>query len=244
MAASSGEGAAVLVVSAHAADFVWRAAGAIAHSVARGRDVEIVCLSYGERGESQGLWKQPDMTLERVKEVRHREATEAAEILGARVCFFDAGDYPLRPTDEVHDQLVGVMRRVQPGLILTHNGHDPYNLDHALVHEIVLRSRMIAQAAGHDPSTQPIGAPQVLCFEPHQPERCGFLPDLLLDVSSVFERKIKAMEAMTAQEHLVRYYTDLGARRGVQAVRNGGPPSITHAEAFQRVFPVVGQELL
>jgi 4-oxalomesaconate hydratase len=47
-----------------------------------------------------------------------------------------------------------------------------------------------------------------------------------------------------AQGHLVRYYTELGTRRGVQAVRNGGDKSISHAEAYQRVFPIVGGELL
>ena len=43
-----------LVVSAHAADFVWRAGGAIALHARRGYRVRIVCLSYGERGESAG----------------------------------------------------------------------------------------------------------------------------------------------------------------------------------------------
>ncbi len=43
----------VLVVSAHAADFVWRAGGAIALYSGRGYRVRILCLSYGERGESE-----------------------------------------------------------------------------------------------------------------------------------------------------------------------------------------------
>ena len=47
-----------LVISAHAADFVWRAGGAIALHQQRGYEVTIVCLSYGERGESAKLWKQ------------------------------------------------------------------------------------------------------------------------------------------------------------------------------------------
>ena len=36
----------MLVVSAHAGDFVWRAAGAIAGAVRRGEPVTIVCLSF------------------------------------------------------------------------------------------------------------------------------------------------------------------------------------------------------
>ena len=54
---------AMLVISAHAADFVWRAGGAIALYRSRGYRVRVLCLSYGERGESQGAWKQPGMTM-------------------------------------------------------------------------------------------------------------------------------------------------------------------------------------
>ena len=58
---------AVLVVSAHAADFVWRAGGAIALYASRGCRVRVLCLSFGERGESEKLWSKPGMTLDQVK---------------------------------------------------------------------------------------------------------------------------------------------------------------------------------
>ena len=44
-----------LIVSAHSADFVWRCGGAIALHASLGYDVTVVCLSYGERGESAKL---------------------------------------------------------------------------------------------------------------------------------------------------------------------------------------------
>lgn len=234
----------VLVLSAHSGDFVWRAGGAIAKSAERGVSVHVLCLSFGERGESQGMWKQAGMTLERVKEARREEATQAATVLGATVEFLDLGDYPLRVNEAAQNQIVGIMRERYPDVLLTHVADDPYNRDHNATHETTLLTRMVAQAHGHDPSTAPLGAAQVLQFEPHQPEVCRFTPDLLLDVSSVFDVKIEAMEAMKgAQGHLVRYYTDLGVRRGTQAVRNGAPNTVTHAEAYQRTFPTVGEEL-
>jgi 4-oxalomesaconate hydratase len=233
----------VLVVSAHSGDFVWRAGGAIALSASRGSAVHVLCLSFGERGESQGLWKQEGMTLERVKEARRAEASAAAGELGASIEFLDLGDYPLRVDEAAQDRIVGALRDRQPDVLLTHVPDDPYNRDHNQAHETTLLTRMVAQAHGHDRSTAPLGAAQVLQFEPHQPEVCGFVPDLLLDVTAVFDRKAAAMACMTAQDHLVRYYTDLGVRRGVQAVRNGAPAGVTHAEAYQRTFPTVGQEL-
>jgi 4-oxalomesaconate hydratase len=46
----------LLVISAHAADFVWRAAGAIATVTQSGGTAKVIALSYGERGESGELW--------------------------------------------------------------------------------------------------------------------------------------------------------------------------------------------
>ena len=46
-------GKAGLVVTAHPGDFVWRAGGAIALHAKKGYRMKIVCLSFGERGESQ-----------------------------------------------------------------------------------------------------------------------------------------------------------------------------------------------
>lgn len=235
----------MVVVSAHAADFVWRAGGAIARCAQEGGHVTVLCLSYGERGESAALWRAEGATLASVKAARAEGATEAAETLGATVEFFDAGDYPLRADDALLDALVARFRALAPGLLLTHAARDPYNLDHALTHELVLRARMVAQAEGLPAgSGPPLGAAQVMAFEPHQPEQCGFVPDHLLDITAVFDRKQAAMKYMdAAQGHLVSYYEDLARRRGVQAVRNGAPGSVRHAEAFQAVFPRVGDRL-
>jgi 4-oxalomesaconate hydratase len=68
----------MLVVGAHSADFVWRAAGAIACHTATGGEAVVVALSYGERGESGELWKQPDQNEDNVKRIRHTEAEKAA----------------------------------------------------------------------------------------------------------------------------------------------------------------------
>jgi LmbE family N-acetylglucosaminyl deacetylase len=62
-----------LVVSAHSADFIWRSGGAIALYASRGWQITVVCLTFGEKGESQKLWKDPSMTLDRVKTERRAE---------------------------------------------------------------------------------------------------------------------------------------------------------------------------
>ncbi len=240
---ASNETKTVLVVSAHSADFVWRCGGAIALYAKRGYAVQIVCLSYGERGESGKLWKQGSPSLEEVKAVRRKEAERAAEILGGEPIFFDLGDYPMRVDDEAIYRLADIYRQHRPDFVLTHSLEDPYNFDHPLAARAAQEARVIAQAHGHNPGQGVIGAPPIFLFEPHQPEQCDWKPQVLLDITEVFDIKQRAFEAMAAQEHLWEYYTRVALQRGVQAKRNSGR-DIKYAEAYQRIFPFVTGELI
>jgi 4-oxalomesaconate hydratase len=225
---------AALVVSAHSADFVWRAGGAIALYSERGWEVTVVCLSFGERGESAKLWREPGMTMEKVKSNRKDEAMQ--------VIFFDVGDYPMRLPDSILYELAALYRQIRPEFVLTHSLKDPYNFDHPLVSHAAQEARIVAQAHGHEPDTPVIGAPPVFLFEPHQPEQCEFKPQVLLDITSVWPKKNEAFKAMNAQEHLWHYYERVALQRGVQASRNSNR-TVKYGEAYQRVFPQVTEEL-
>jgi 4-oxalomesaconate hydratase len=221
---------------------VWRAGGAIALHTGRGWRVVVVCLSFGERGESAKLWRQPGMTLERVKADRRDEAQRAADILGAEVRFLDIGDYPMRISDATLYELVSVYRELHPEFVLTHSLQDPYNFDHPLASHAAQEARIVAPAHGHEPASPVIGAPGVFLFEPHQPEQCEWKPQLILDISPVWEKKAAAFRVMAAQEHLWHYYERVALQRGAQGARNSNR-KMTHGEAYQRVFPEVGDEL-
>ena len=240
--ANQGGGSALLVVSAHAGDFVWRASGAIALTTTRGGRARIVCLSFGERGESASAWRA-GKNLAEVKAIRRQEAEQAAGVLGAEIEFLDAGDYPLRESEELIDHLVHEYRSFAPTVVVTHALADPYNYDHPAAARMALQARVLAQAAGYPAPGEPAGAPPVFSFEPHQPEQCGFVPQVLLNITEVFDIKQQAMQCLGAQRHLVEYYTDLAARRGNQLNRNSGPnlglPSQAKAEAYMRLFPQV-----
>jgi len=128
-------------------------------------------------------------------------------------------------------------------VVLTHALADPYNPDHPAAARMALQARVLAQAIGYDAPGEPLGAPPVFLFEPHQPEQCDFKPQVLLDITEVFATKRRAMECLAAQQHMWDYYTDLATRRGVQLRRNAGPnlglPQTCKAEAYMRVYPQV-----
>jgi 4-oxalomesaconate hydratase len=241
-AESAAENGPVLVISAHAGDFVWRAGGAMALAASRGAQVTVVCLSFGERGESARAWRE-GKELDEIKAIRRGEAASAADVLGAKIEFLDAGDYPLHETPELIDEIVHCYRRTEPAVVLTHTLADPYNPDHPAAGRMALQARVLAQAIGYDAPGEPLGAPPVFLFEPHQPEQCDFKPQVLLDITEVFAVKRRAMECLVAQQHMWDYYTDLARRRGVQLRRNAGPnlglAHDTMAEAYMRVYPQV-----
>jgi len=232
-----------LVITAHPGDFVWRAGGAIALHADNGYRMKILCLAFGERGESQWAWKTAGMKLEDVKAQRKEEAMRAAETLGAEIEFFDAGDYPLRTTEKMLDRAIDVYRELKPSFVLTHSLEDPYNVDHPEATRFAQEARIIAQAAGHKPDpSRAYAAPPVFLFEPHQPEMCNFKPNVILNIDSVWERKKKAFEVLAAQKHLWEYYTRVALNRGMQGGRNSGKP-MTYGEAYQRLFPDVVETL-
>ncbi len=228
-----------LIVSAHSADFVWRAAGAIATVVEAGGRADIVSLSYGERGESGELWKEPGQTEERVMELRHAEAETAAAALGASFRSLDLGYYPLVMDAADVEWLTDQIRKLEPQLIMGHAARDPFNPDHAVAHDATVQARQLASGAGVASAFTTIPPPELLLFEPHQPELCGFVPTTFLDITPVWDKKVAAMEAMGAQGYLRQYYSERAEHRANHARRICGRSEIRYAEAFQREIPVV-----
>ncbi|MAR03932.1 MAG: PIG-L deacetylase family protein [Planktomarina sp.] len=238
-----------LVISAHAADFVWRCGGAIALHQELGYEVTVACLSFGERGESAKLWKQEGMTLDYVKSARKDEAQAAANALGVSdIQFLDLGDYPLKLDRDAQDKMVDIIREVQPKWMMSHSRWDPYNTDHMNTTQFALECRMIAQAWGHNPGEKVLGAPQLYLFEPHQTEQMGWKPNVFLDITQVWDKKRAAIECMQGQEHLWKFYTNVAENRGNHFRRNSGGMAggrkAEYAEGFEMIFPQTVDELV
>jgi 4-oxalomesaconate hydratase len=233
----------LLVIGAHAADFVWRAGGAIAVVTAAGGTARVLALSYGERGESGELWRERDQTVEDVKRIRHDEAARAAAALGADFRCLDLGDYPLEIDRDALERLTDEIRELAPDVVVTHTDRDPFNPDHATAFAAVERARALASGAGVPSAFATIAPPDLLLFEPHQPELCNFTPTTFVDITPVIDHKLAAMAAMASQTYLQTYYAQRAEQRGNHARRVSGDSAIRFAEAFQRVLPQVTASL-
>ncbi|TAM92159.1 PIG-L family deacetylase [bacterium] len=229
----------LIVISAHAGDWLWRAGGAIGKVVQGGGEAAVVALSYGERGESGELWKQPAQTVDNVKKIREQEVRSAAAILGAAIHFFDLGDYPLVVDRPALDRLTELMRDFEPDTVITHTELDPANPDHPEAHRAAVLARKLAIGAGVPAAFKTIAPPALYVFEPHHTELCSFSPDTYLDITDVFPRKAEAMARMAAQQYMIDHYTQRAQNRASFGRRFGKNQTMRYAEAFQRLIPEV-----
>lgn len=236
----------VLVVSAHAADFVWRSGGAIAKYVKEGANVHLVVLSYGARGESNDLWNVEGQTMDNVKASRKEELEQAAKHLGVtQLEIWDYEDYHMTLDEERMNRLVRKIRDVAPHIIISHGPRDAFNPDHEAVSKFVFDASVLSTSNGvRLDGTKTAKQAKLFGFEPHQSEISDFKPDVILDISDVYEQKKAAMQSFKAQKHLIEYYGYKAELRGNHARRCSGNNSYKQAEAFSRFFPYVGEEFV
>ena len=234
----------LLVVSAHAADYVWRAGGTIAKYIKNGADVHVVCLSFGVRGESNDLWKQPNQTAQTVKSIRHGESLAAGKLLGLtedRLEYWDLEDYPMDITRAHLDRLVRKIREVGADIIVSHDKSDVMNQDHDKTYALAHQASLTATSAGAEyEGTKHVKQMRRFGFEPHQTELSGFVPGCFIDITETYEIKIAAMKCFQAQNHLIEYYTQRAFMRGNHARRSSGNNAYKYAESFAAHLPYVG----
>jgi len=238
----------VLVISAHAADFCSRAGGTIVNYVKAGSPVRVVDMTYGERGESNRLWlSRKGLTVEEVKTARKEEAEKAAGILGAEICFMDFDDNPLTMNRERYERLASEIRKFRPTILLTHWLKDPLNPDHEVTAKAALWA--CVKAADSDEGREVAPNPEIFMFEPSVPtnDLSEFRPDTYIDVTEVFDVKLRALKEFRTQPGLPEVYTQWGMFRARQAVLRHdvhgtpGKRDIKYAEAFKRYTPWTGK---
>jgi len=235
----------LMVVSAHAADFVWRAGGTMAKYIKHGVDVSLIVLSYGVRGESNDLWKKEGQTADNVKKFRHAEAEEARKVIGIQnIEYWDFDDYSMEFSARRLERLVTKIREFKPYHIITHGSKDAFNPDHEGVSKFVWEASVQSISNGVRIDGYPaIKQPRIFGFEPHQTEICEFKPEVIIDITETYEQKVAAMQCFKAQKHLIEYYTARAMMRGNHARRCSGNEDYKFAEAFSRSYPFVGPEL-
>jgi len=226
------------------ADVPKRCGGALLRHSREGHGVYIACLSFGETKESPNLWKVPGMTVERAREVKRREGCESSKILEAEFIAFDWGDSPLVVDEKRLQTVAELLRRIKPQIVVTHWVLSLYD-DHRATAEAVIKASEEAsnQERLRETGLEPWAVSRICFFEPEigRIDVTRFTPDFYVDISDVFEGKMRALEpfvSQTAEE--MEYYR-------VAAEYCGRQVGVKYAERYavyrpQRLYTLIPTE--
>ncbi len=191
----------VLVVAAHPDDADIGCGGTMAQWARQGKDLVYLICTRGDKGSSD-----PDMTSERLAEIRTHEQQAAAEIIGVKeVRFLDGRDGELLPTLELRKTIAEMVRYYRPDVIFTHDStvhlYDHGNLnhpDHRVVGTTVLDVVYpISRDALHYPDQLARG------LSPHEVHEVYLFmanqPNMAFDISDTIDLKVEALRRHASQ---------------------------------------------
>jgi N-acetylglucosamine malate deacetylase 1 len=189
----------ILAIGVHPDDVELGCSGTIINEIKNGKTVAIVDLTQGELGT------RGDVTS------RYAEAANAAAIMGValrenlkmRDGFFS--------NDEAHQRLlISAIRMYQPDIILA-NALDDRHPDHGKAGKLIADASFLAGLVKIE--TRDLEGKVQLRWRPkyllHYIQDRLHEPDLILDISSVFDQRMKAIEAYSTQ-----FYTSETAAEG------------------------------
>lgn len=178
----------ILAVGAHPDDIELLCAGTLVRFLQLGSTVSLAIACQGDRGGSDDpAWSTR----------REEEARAAAEVLGAPVEFLRLGDADVWDTPVVRKLFIGMLRRAQPELVITHAPND-YHDDHVRVSDIVCKCSWFAASVGHVGDEPPLpAAPAVIYMDTIA--GIGFEPTHLVDISDTLEVKRQMLACHRSQ---------------------------------------------
>ena len=209
----------VLAIGAHPDDAEYFAGGTLARLCDAGAHVALVVCTDGARG-GRGL--------ENVAQVRSAEQADAAKVVGFReIANLGRPDGALANDDALRADLALAVRRQRPDLVLAHDPRTLWNVyggrahpghsDHRAAGQAVLDALYPRAASPHFFADQ-LKAHGVETWYPREVWLFDTAqPDLRIDVSEQFARKLEALRAHVSQN------SDDALLRGARALGEAEP---------------------
>jgi LmbE family N-acetylglucosaminyl deacetylase len=192
----------IMGIFAHPDDPEFFCGGTIARWAAEGASITFVMATSGDKGSSD-----PEMTHERLAQIREQEQREAAAVLGAgEVIFLRYPDGELQPTLELRRELTRLIRLKKPDVVVTSDptvfwrgtrslNHPDHRAIGAAALEAVFptaRDRLNFIELERDEGLEPHRVKQVYVAVPGEPTH-------KVDITAYMETKIAALREHKSQ---------------------------------------------
>lgn len=225
----------LMCIMAHPDDIDFGAAGSVARWCAEGWTVYYVLATSGDKGTHD-----PSLSPQELAAIREEEQRAAARVLGVKeVIFLGYPDGFLQATPELRGDIVRLLRKYKPDVVLTWDGFRPAfnHHDHRNI-GIAVRDAVFPAVRDHLYYPEHAGEGLEPAFRVNEMLLAGSdSPDYFVDISAYIEKKVDAILCHASQvqtrdrEEMLRRLRQQGRRRGrrglvesFKRVRVGRPP--------------------
>lgn len=182
----------VIAIGAHPDDCDLGASGTAALFTAMGHKVKFLSVTNGDAGhQTEGggaLAKR-----------RRAETQEAARRLGIEYEVLDNHDGELLPTVEIREQIIRRIRQWNADIVIAPRPND-YHPDHRYTGVLVQDASYMVVVPNIAPDTPPLRKnPVFLYYQDGFKKPNPFQPDIAVDIDSVWEKKVSALDAQVSQ---------------------------------------------
>jgi LmbE family N-acetylglucosaminyl deacetylase len=228
--------ASALVVAAHPDDIEFGCAGTVARWVQEGAHVTYALLTNGAAGSSD-----PAMTRARLAELRAAEQRASAKVVGVEaVEFLGYEDGLLTPNLEVRKEVVRLIRRVRPEVVVTQDPTSRYVGDFYVNHPDHVAAGEATLAAVIPGSDTRLAYPELL-EEGLEPVKLtavwmmfSLAANLVVDITGHIDRKLESLACHVTQVGEQLAEAEAGFVTGLAEQMAAGQP-FRHGEAFRVV---------
>jgi len=182
----------IIVIGAHPDDCEYAAGGTAALLSNMGHAVKFVAVTNGDAGHQT-------MKGQELAARRYLETQEVAKRLGVTYDVLDNHDGALLPTLEVRLQIIKKIREWNADVVIAPRPND-YHPDHRYTGVLVQDAAYMVEVPNVAPEVPALRkTPVFLYAQDHFQRPNPFRPDIVVDISNVYERKISAIDAHVSQ---------------------------------------------
>ena len=219
----------VLAIMSHPDDMELHCAGTLLKYKKLGHDV-ITC--HAANGNMGHYVIMPD----ELREIRRKEAQNAAKIAGYEVISADIDDLTINSASEEQiNKMIRVIRYAQPDVILTQSPAD-YASDHTELSKLVFKASFSATCPHFRPELGPV-ANLTPIFYCDNSDGVGFVPTEFVDITEEMEIKEEMLRCHESQIKWLAEHDgmDIIEFERVRAAYWGGQCQVKYAEAFTQL---------
>jgi len=178
----------ILAIGVHPDDIELSCSGYLLKEISNGRSVALLDLTHGELG-TRGTGS-----------LRVKEALAAAKLMGAvSRDFLDIGDGFFEPTEKIFKQIITMIRRWRPRIVLA-NAVEDRHPDHARAATLVNRACFLSGLRKIETRDK---QKKQESFRPsavyHYIQDKTLLPDIVVDISPYMEYKMELIKSFKSQ---------------------------------------------